>query len=174
MSSQALWWSIFLQLGCYPCDAFHLGVMYPGADVLYLDRSRGGQDDEVCSLPVWSQFPLDLIFQAFVEDKGWYVLFCNCFSTKMRALSGPMKTGMLAKNGELEVQAVGVWVPHKLRVCWPRWREQDQLYWLAWVTSAFNKSGIAAIWRSLKFAADFCSQVWMCRDRYGLGTEGKV
>lgn len=53
-----------------PCDELHLEVMYPGADVLCLDSSRGGQDDKVCSLPARSQFPLDLIFQAFVEDKG--------------------------------------------------------------------------------------------------------
>lgn len=92
------WWSIFCSWVVVPCDALHLRVMYPGADVAYLDSSRGGQDDEVRSLPARSQLPLDLIFQAFLEDRGWHTRCCNCFSTKIRALSGPVKTEMPAKG----------------------------------------------------------------------------
>lgn len=42
--------------------------IYSGVDMVYLDIRD--KEDKVWSLPVGSQFPLDLTFQPLVKDKG--------------------------------------------------------------------------------------------------------
>lgn len=51
------------------------------------------------------QFPLDLIFQSFVGNKGRHILFCSCFLAEIRILlSGPRNVEMLVKGQKDRMQ----------------------------------------------------------------------